>query len=99
MTTYFIKSEKVARKFERMVPAIKAVYQCCPECDKPMYYQSGYLVSSSATRTQLKKQGIMVSSALFAEVVYKEFERAEDDGRCVKCEGWGCETCCYSGGY
>lgn len=27
------------------------------------------------------------------------FERATDDGRCLKCEGWGCETCDHTGGY
>ena len=27
------------------------------------------------------------------------FERAEDDGRCLRCEGWGCDTCQHTGGY
>jgi hypothetical protein len=27
------------------------------------------------------------------------FDRATDDGRCLKCEGWGCDTCDHTGGY
>ncbi len=27
------------------------------------------------------------------------FPRAEDDGRCLICEGWGCPACENTGGY
>jgi len=27
------------------------------------------------------------------------YDRATDDGRCLRCEGWGCETCDHTGGY
>lgn len=27
------------------------------------------------------------------------FPRAEDDGRCLCCEGWGCVECDLTGGY
>ena len=27
------------------------------------------------------------------------FERATDDGRCLRCEGWGCDHCNHTGGY
>lgn len=29
----------------------------------------------------------------------RPFERASDDGRCLYCEGWGCQMCNYTGGY
>jgi hypothetical protein len=28
-----------------------------------------------------------------------DFPRAEDDGRCLCCEGWGCVECDHTGGY
>jgi hypothetical protein len=30
---------------------------------------------------------------------FVDFDRYQDDGRCVRCEGWGCETCSHTGGY
>lgn len=30
---------------------------------------------------------------------FTDFDRYSDDGRCVRCEGWGCDTCQMTGGY
>lgn len=32
-------------------------------------------------------------------VTFAGYDRASDDGRCLRCEGWGCDTCDHTGGY
>jgi len=40
------------------------------------------------------------SSGNIWECVYDpDFPRADDDGRCLCCEGWGCCACGHTGGY
>jgi hypothetical protein len=104
MTTekkYFLKDLRFAYKVdERPLPIIKKVYRCCPQCDeKPIYKEKGFLVYTKKSRTALKKEGIMVSALVWYDFPIAYFPRAEDDGRCTLCEGWGCIDCHYSGGY
>jgi hypothetical protein len=42
----------------------------------------------------------LVSQVMLSSITrIQSFERAEDDGRCIKCEGWGCDACQHTGGY
>jgi hypothetical protein len=36
---------------------------------------------------------------VYARRINFDFPREEDDGRCAKCQGFGCWTCRYTGGY
>jgi len=36
---------------------------------------------------------------LYARRINFDFPREKDDGRCTKCQGFGCWTCRYTGGY
>ena len=105
MTTkqYFVKSLRFAYKVDpRPYPVIKDYYFCCPQCEdgKPYMQLKGFRVRTDKSRSQLKREGVLVSSlGVYQDDHTMSFPRVEDDGRCALCEGWGCIDCRYTGGY
>ena len=66
MNIFFVKNEKVAFLIDpEAVKTKKDIWQCCPFCgnSEPIATVEGWLVKTSLKRSQLKKQGIIVSSA------------------------------------
>jgi len=59
---FFVKSAIAASWFGNAKPAAKDIFSCCSQCGSAIATQKGFVVSTSLSRTQLKKHGILVSS-------------------------------------
>ena len=63
------------------------------------YEITKYFGRPDATRDGKKYHG-NPSDGTWSECIYvPDFPRADDDGRCLICEGWGCCSCGHTGGY
>lgn len=78
----------------------------------PFWYSSSPEDGEEWVRRTYARDGIMIiayrpssdsEGAWAVEVMgynpSPDFERSNDDGRCLNCEGWGCWSCNYTGGY
>ncbi len=55
---------------------------------------------SSEDDEEEEEQDTTIDRELVLFLAQREaYDRATDDGRCLRCEGWGCETCQHTGGY
>lgn len=65
MNQYFVKNREVALRLDPQAKeTVKTHYHCCPSCDEGYAEEKGFLVSTPLTRSELQKQGVMVSSPL-----------------------------------
>lgn len=66
MATFFVKNQKVALSIDNNAQESKKQYfDCCPSCGRAVAEEKGFLVSTPLTKSELNKQGVLVSSSQF----------------------------------